>query len=307
MSRYHLALSLKLGAVMLILIAIAGGLMGYHESTTTARKTGNIAMTSGLTASAPVALDAVSNPAAPRIKTTEFAEGNLTSYAQPAASGDKALPSDSRIIRTASLVFQVKDYGTTRRQLHELLSTSDVTIFNENETRAENQLETALTLKVSPAKFVPILAQLESHCGRLEAKNIEAVDVGEEYVDIQARLTAKKAIEGQYLQLLHRSGSISDILKVQTQLGQIREQIEQIEGRKRYLDRQTTQCTINLRLYQMITTLPQAGTSFGGRLAQALLMGWLSLTAWIIRLAALWPVLLISAALVAMASWIRRD
>jgi hypothetical protein len=60
-------------------------------------------------------------------------------------------------------------------------------------------------------------------------------DVTEEYIDLEARLRSKKALEAQFLEIMKQAHKISDALEVQSQIADVRADIERIEGRRRFL------------------------------------------------------------------------
>src|SRR5262249_19768376 len=73
-------------------------------------------------------------------------------------------------------------------------------------------------------------------------------DVTEEYIDLEARLRAKRALEMQFLEIMKQAHKVSDALEVQTQLGEVRTEIEQLEGRRRFLENQSALSTIKVTL-----------------------------------------------------------
>src|SRR5205823_10851551 len=72
--------------------------------------------------------------------------------------------------------------------------------------------------------------------GKLESVNVSAEDVGEEYVDVAARMANARRLESRLIDLLAaRTGKLKDVLDVEQELARVREEIERYEGRLRYL------------------------------------------------------------------------
>jgi hypothetical protein len=86
--------------------------------------------------------------------------------------------------------------------------------------------------------------------------------VTEEYVDLESRLKAQRAIEEQYLAVLKDARSIPDVLAVQQKLGEVRTEVERAEGRRRYLENQTSLSTVTLHVAHRIEALDTRGPGF---------------------------------------------
>ncbi len=91
-----------------------------------------------------------------------------------------------------------------------------------------------LEARVPAPKFDDLMRSLDQ-LGTVLSRNITAQDVTEEYVDVEAKLRNLKRTEARLLEHLARSGKLSDTLLVERELTRVREQIEQYEGRMRYL------------------------------------------------------------------------
>jgi uncharacterized phage infection (PIP) family protein YhgE len=86
--------------------------------------------------------------------------------------------------------------------------------------------------------------------GKLQSEHISGNDVSAQYVDLQARLANAQAQRDAMLALLRKAQTVSDIIAVQTQLGQITAQIEQLRGQINYLDHNTAFSTITVSLFE---------------------------------------------------------
>jgi hypothetical protein len=83
-----------------------------------------------------------------------------------------------------------------------------------------------------------------------ESRNVTATDVTEEYVDLDARLGVKRALEARYLQLVQSAATTGEALEVERSLSAVREDIERIEGRRRYLASRVELSTITVTLHE---------------------------------------------------------
>jgi hypothetical protein len=69
--------------------------------------------------------------------------------------------------------------------------------------------------------------------------------VGEEFVDVTARMENARRLERRLVELLAtRTGKLDDVLAVERELARVREEIERYEGRIRYLSAHVATSTI---------------------------------------------------------------
>ncbi|HEY6874868.1 MAG TPA: DUF4349 domain-containing protein [Candidatus Dormibacteraeota bacterium] len=106
-----------------------------------------------------------------------------------------------------------------------------------------------ITFMVPAGKFDDTIDQL-SRLGKVQNEHISGQDVSAQYVDLQARLANEEAQRDAMLVLLQRAQSISDIIAIQTQLGQITQQIEELKGQIQYLDHNTSFSSVTVRIVE---------------------------------------------------------
>ena len=81
-------------------------------------------------------------------------------------------------------------------------------------------------------------------------------DVTEEYVDLEGRLKGVQATAARTEALLEKAEKVDEALKVNTELGRLQEQIEQVTGRMEYLENRAAYSTINVTLSPVVTPTP---------------------------------------------------
>jgi hypothetical protein len=75
--------------------------------------------------------------------------------------------------------------------------------------------------------------------------------VSEEFVDLTARTANARRLEERLLELLAtRTGKLQDVLSVERELARVREEIERMEGRLRYLKTRTELSTLSVALHE---------------------------------------------------------
>lgn len=133
-----------------------------------------------------------------------------------------------------------------------------------------------LTMRIPAERFEVALADLEG-LGTVRSETISGEDVGQQFVDLEARLRNWEAQEAVLLRLMHRAESVTDTIKVQSELSRIQLEIEQIRGRLRFLRDQTSLGTI-AATFAPLTPKPDAPNRFAKAWSRAveLMQGFVS-------------------------------
>jgi Domain of unknown function (DUF4349) len=112
-----------------------------------------------------------------------------------------------------------------------------------------------LTLRVPSDRFEEALADLAG-LGTLDRRWVSGEDVSQEFVDLEARLRNLGTQEAVMLRLFDEAATVSDTIRIQRELSGVQLQIEEIEGRLRYLRDQTAMSTITVELAEEGATAP---------------------------------------------------
>lgn len=155
-----------------------------------------------------------------------------------------------RLIYTANLVLQVKDYAMAQTELRDIVAGNGAYILNFSENVTKTEIGGTYTIKVAANGFMTLLDSIET-INKAKQRSIQGQDVTEEYVDLSARLKAKELVEKRLLNFMEQATKSDDLLAFSQELGKVQEEIEQIKGRMRYLDQNVAYSTIELRIYQL--------------------------------------------------------
>jgi hypothetical protein len=124
---------------------------------------------------------------------------------------------------------------------------------------------------IPAAKFDTTVDELRG-LGKVQTFHISGQDVSAQYVDLQARLANEEAQRNAMLALLGRAQTVSDIIAVQNQLGQITGQIEQLKGQIQYIDHNVAFSTITITLTEAgapVASAPSDSWGFASALSDA--------------------------------------
>ena len=136
----------------------------------------------------------------------------------------------------------------------------------------DEQRSATLELRVPADRFDALVASLGA-LGKLGSVSATAQDVGDEYVDLAARVTNARRVEARLAEMVAtRTGKLSDVLTVEQELARVREEIERYQARLNQLERRTAMSSLDISLHEPIPLLDrQPGP---GPLAEAFAEAW---------------------------------
>jgi len=222
----------------------------------------------------------------------------------PAPAADYIEPVvEQKIIRDATLRFQTSDMEMTYEQIFAASKKFSGQIQTDSESNEYGRVSRSLAIRIPNQKFDAFLTDAGKDVSYFDQKEISSSDVTEEYIDTDARLNAKKKLEARYLQLLTKATKVSEMIEIEQQLANVREEIEAKEGRLRYMNNRIAQSTVNITFYKLVPTEGGATVSYGSRLGNALSTGFNSILLFFVELLNNWPLILI---LVVLIFWLRK-
>ena len=104
-----------------------------------------------------------------------------------------------------------------------------------------------MVLRLPAARFEEAFAAAKA-LGRVLGESRSADDVTEEFLDLGIRLDNAKKSRDRLLEILQKAEKIEDILRVETELRRLTEEIERMEGRIKFLRDQVAMATLRLTL-----------------------------------------------------------
>ena len=155
------------------------------------------------------------------------------------------------IIRTGQAFIEVEKVDPAVLKIQQLAARVGGYITNSSISGGRDQIRQAtLELKIPSPKYNDAVESL-STIGKVETVTSNAQDIGEEFVDVTARVTNARRLEDRLISLLaNKTGKLDEVLRVERELARVREEIERYEGRLRYLSSRVAMSTLTITVHE---------------------------------------------------------
>jgi hypothetical protein len=155
------------------------------------------------------------------------------------------------VIRTGQAFIEVDKVDPAILKIRQLAAQLGGYIANSSISGGRDQIRQAtLELKIPAPRYDQAVGSL-STIGKVETVNSTAQDVGEEFVDVTARVTNARRLEERLITLLStRTGKLDEVLRVERELARVREEIERYEGRLRFLSTRVATSTLTITVHE---------------------------------------------------------
>jgi len=164
-------------------------------------------------------------------------------------AGSTAAEVDQKIIKTGYLDITVDAVDETVSKIIALATgkggyTQDSSVSE----RTDGTKFGDITVRIPATEFENTMVEIKKFAVTVDTESANGQDVTEEYTDLESQLRNAQAQETEYLNILKKAVTVEDILNVQSYLGQVRSEIESLQGRIQYLKNQTGYSTISVSL-----------------------------------------------------------
>lgn len=183
--------------------------------------------------------------------------------------------SSRKVIKTAELEIEVEALKQAQERVLDAVKNAGgfIKSLSVNKT-SEIRTEARIVARIPSAGFREVYDKVKG-LGEVKRDEVGGQDVTEEYMDLEKRIANKQVQEERLRELFKRTGKIADLLEVERELARVRGEIEQYQGRLRYLKDQVQFSTITIYLYELGEAPIAEGP--GWKLIYHLRGAWLSL------------------------------
>ncbi len=214
-------------------------------------------------------------------------------YIEETIVAEKTEAPEQKIIKTARLAFETQKPDETHQKILQLAQEYKGIIQNDNSGKGYNRIFRNMTVRVPSENFQKFIDAISEGVDYFDQRDISRQDVTEEFVDLEARLKAKRELEKRYLELLSQAKNVKEMLEIERELSNIREEIEAKQGRLQYLQNRVSMSTVNIEFYKL-TSETGITQSYGQKMLNSLKGGWDGISIFFLGLLYLWPLFLIA-------------
>jgi len=210
-------------------------------------------------ASEPVAVPTASAPASP-----EATRGETGEAVPP------AIP--RKIIYNAQIDLVVESVSTVEQELARLVKASGGYI-SQTDVSSQSNVERRGTWRVRiPVDRFDAFVTVVGKLGELQRSHVDSQDVTMEYYDLEARIGNKQVEEKRLLKHLDEStGKLKDIIDVEHEISRVRGEVEQMQGRIRFLANQSALSTVTITAIELKGYTPPESPTFATQIRRTFL------------------------------------
>lgn len=213
-----------------------------------------------------------------------------------------------KLIWTADIEFQVKNVNKSTEEINAMSAKYNGFVSDMNLANNSHRISNTITVRVPNSKFQLFVSAIKGESIFMDRANISSQDVTEEFVDIAARLKAKREVRDRYIEVLKtKTGSVKDIIEAEEAIRIITEEIEAKEGRLRFLNDRVDLSTVIITMYEKVNfkdSPERFEKGYGDEVGESFGNGWTAVKAVLLGFISIWPLLFIG--FIALGVWKRK-
>lgn len=130
-------------------------------------------------------------------------------------------------------------------QFKETAQQADGRVASSETSTYSNSVTATVTVRVPSEKYQELVDSLSDY-GQVAESTTESEDVGQELVDLDARIAALETSVDRLTEMLESSDSLADVIEVERTLSERQGELDSLRGQKRYLDDQVAMSTLTV-------------------------------------------------------------
>ena len=193
-------------------------------------------------------------PSSPQVPPQSTGPKPGTTEVQPEPKKNPDQVPRTVIIRSGEIEFEVDSFDSSAAIVTKLVAgiKGAFVATTNSEKLVNGKVKGSITVRVPPEQLDGLLLDLRRELGKtgeLRGSRIGSQDITKQYVDLESRLKAAKAMEERLLQIIKEGkGDIKVLLEAEKELGVWRTRIEEFEGELRYYANLVALSTLTITL-----------------------------------------------------------
>ncbi len=167
-----------------------------------------------------------------------------------------------KIIYTGTVELKVSNLPDSAEAVLEMLPRFQGYLSERNDSTTGTFQFVTLTVRIDSARLNGFLDEVKK-LGEVLKFSLAGQEVTEEYMDLEARLKQLRLSEERLLEIMRKSGKLTELLEVERELTNKQIEIERIMGRLRYLDDRISYSTVTITLSTETPPVQIAGFNWG--------------------------------------------
>ena len=168
--------------------------------------------------------------------------------------------SDRKVIKNANIECNADNVSEKYQAIVLWLKDNDGYEFSQNMTKRDAYFRIDAVFKLAPNKLDALIEVIGNYTEIITLRT-STNDITADYFDAQLRLNSKQAALDQYYVMIGKATTIEEILSIQKAINEYTADIESIEGKLLYWDKQVGESTVTLSLFQTNDPTRQASSS----------------------------------------------
>ncbi|MEE9458130.1 MAG: DUF4349 domain-containing protein [Candidatus Bathyarchaeia archaeon] len=169
---------------------------------------------------------------------------------------------DRMIIYNGYISLETDDIDGTLNRIRSLAEGYNGYVAGTSRSMIGNQALADITIRIPQNRFRSTIDDILTY-GKVLDERSTSEDVTEQYIDLKARLKNLEILEESLADLLNRTATIEEILKVEQELARIRGEIDSLQGQLNYLERNVTMSMIKVSLREPSSPFTPPGMDWG--------------------------------------------
>ncbi len=157
---------------------------------------------------------------------------------------------DQKVIKTGEITMHVNSIAQAIADIKTVALSHGGSEVASKFAKSTGTKQGFIVIKVPVNQYGETFAQVKNIAPLVTHESSHAQDVTAQFIDLESRIKNKKEHENRLRTFFHKADDVDELIHVERELARVRTEIEQMEGRLKYLTDQTQYSTIHITLLE---------------------------------------------------------